>query len=72
MDNVLLVTAIAAWTELVKRFNDKDWRGVAVILGAGAIGAVIGLLHIQGMTVEAGIIAGFGIAGIHTIARQVG
>lgn len=72
MENVLLVTAIAAWTELVKRFNDRDWRGVAVLLGAGAIGAVVGLLHVQGISIQDGIIAGFGIAGIHTIARQVG
>jgi hypothetical protein len=72
MENALLVTSIAAWTELAKRINDKDWRGVAVILGAGAIGAALGLLHVDGLTLQAGVIAGFGIAGIHAIARQVG
>jgi len=72
MENVLLATAIAAWTELVKRFQDKDWRGVAIILGAGIIGGLAGLAHLQGLTVEAGVIAGFGVAGIHTIAKQVG
>lgn len=72
MESLLLVTSIAAWTELVKRANDRDWRGVAVILGAGLIGALVGFLHIQGLTIEAGIIAGFGIAGIHTVARQIG
>lgn len=72
MESVLLATAIAAWTELAKRITDKDWRGVAVIIGAGAIGALVGWLHLQGITIEDGIIAGFGIAGIHTIAQQVG
>lgn len=70
--DVLTATAIAAVTELGKRLHDRDTRGVLIILGAAAVGALAGLLGLQNLTLETGIIAGLGVAGIHTIARQVG
>ena len=72
MQNVLLATAIAAVTEFGKRIHDKDYRGALVIAAAALVGALAGFAHIQGLTVEAGLIAGLGVAGIHTIAKQVG
>lgn len=72
METVFLATAIAAVTELLKRANDKDYRGVVVILVAAGLGALTGVLGLDGLNVVQGIIAGLGVAGIHTIAKQVG
>jgi hypothetical protein len=72
MENVLLATAIAGVTELLKRIHDKDYRGAIVIALAAGIGALAGALNVQGLTVEVGVITGLGIAGIHTIATRIG
>lgn len=72
MFEVLVTTAIAAVTELYKRLQAKDWQGVATIAVAALVGALASLVPEVGMTAVEGLIAGLGVVGIHTIARQVG
>lgn len=72
MESVLLATSVAAVTEFLKRINDKEYRGALIIAVAGAIGAVAGLLSFQGLDLTTGVLTGLGVAGIHTIAKQVG
>lgn len=72
MQSLLLATAIAAVTEFLKRLNDKDYRGAIVIAVAGGLGVLAGALNIEGLTVVTGLVSGLGIAGVHTIAKQVG
>lgn len=72
MENVFLATSIAAVTEFLKRVNDKDYRGAIIIAVAAGIGALAGVLDIEGLTVTTGLIAGLGIVGVHTIATRVG
>lgn len=72
MQQLFLATAIAAVTELLKRLNDKDYRGAVVIALAALLGVLAGAFNIEGLTVATGLISGLGIAGVHTIAKQVG
>lgn len=72
MESVLLATAIAGVTEFVKRVNVKDWQGAVIIAVAALLGLLAGVLGIDGLTIENGVITGLGIVGIHTIARQIG
>lgn len=72
MFETLVATSIAAVTELVKRAEQKDYRGVVVILTAAIIGGLASIFPEIPYTPIEGIIAGLGIVGIHTIARQVG
>lgn len=72
MENVFLATSIAAITELLKRLNDKDYRGAIIIAVAAVLGLVAGLAHLYGLTWDIGLITGLGIAGVHTIIKQVG
>lgn len=68
---VLVTTMIVALTELLKRIEAKDYRGAALIVLAGVIGAVAGYFHVESLTVETGIVAGLGAAGIYQIANVV-
>lgn len=72
MQQILLATSIAAVTEALKRLNDKDYRGAVIIAIAGGLGALFGAFSVEGLTIGTGIVTGLGIAGVHTIAKQVG
>jgi len=73
MFEILVATAIAGVTELLKRIQAKDYYGVVVILVAAVVGGLGAVLVPEtGYTVVQGVIAGLGVVGIHQIARQVG
>jgi hypothetical protein len=72
MESVLLATSIAAVTEFLKRVTAKDVSGAVIIAAAAGLGLLAGAFGIDGLSAESGLIAGLGIAGIHTIAQQVG
>lgn len=69
---LFLATSIAAVTEFLKRINDKDYRGAIVITVAALLGLVVGVFHVEGISIINGVIAGLGVSGIHTIAKQIG
>jgi hypothetical protein len=72
MDFLLITTLVVALVELVKRIEQKDYRTVIIILGAGLIGAIIGYLHLHGISVEDGVLAGFSASGFVTVASRIG
>ncbi len=63
---------VVALVELVKRAEGRDYRAVVIILGAGLIGGFIGWLHLHGISIEEGIIAGFSASGFVTVATRIG
>ena len=70
MSAAIMLGLIAGVVELVKRVFDKDWRAVATIIGAGAVGALAGLaLAISPLT---GLAIGLAASGYITIAQNVG
>ena len=72
MENVLLATSIAAVTEFLKRMQAKDYQSAIIIVVAAALGLLTGIFHVDGLSILNGLLAGLGIAGIHTIAKQIG
>lgn len=72
MDNILIVTLVIALVELIKRIKARDFETVAIILGAGIIGGVIGYLKLHGISIEDGILTGLSASGFVTVATRVG
>lgn len=65
-----LLGMVAGTVELIKRAFDKDWRAVAIILGAGVIGTLAGL--VCGISPLVGAVVGLAASGYITIAQNVG
>lgn len=68
----LFTLATVALTELTKRVKAKDYLGAGTIIYCAAVGAAAGNLHLAGLTVLTGLVAGLAAAGIHTVAQAVG
>ncbi len=66
----ILLGMVAGVVELIKRAFEKDWKAVAIILGAGATGALVGLaISINPLI---GAVVGLAASGFITIAQNVG
>lgn len=66
----ILLGMVAGVVELIKRAFEKDWKAVAIILGAGATGALVGLaISINPLI---GAVVGLSASGFITIAQNVG
>ena len=66
----ILLGMVAGVVELIKRIFEKDWKAVAIILGAGVAGALTGLaLAINPLI---GAVVGLAASGFVTIAQNVG
>lgn len=73
LENLFIVTAVVAMTELLRRAKVSDWFAVATIVLSAVIGAVAGALGAPGVTdVWSGIVAGLGASGLVTVASRVG
>lgn len=73
MENIFIVTAVVAATELLRRVKISDWFAVATIVVAAGIGALAGALNAPGVAdVWSGIIAGLGASGLVTVASRIG
>lgn len=77
MESVVFVSlAVVAVTELLKRIQAKDYQGVAVIVAAALLGALVAAfdteLGVLPLTIAQGVVVGLGAVGIHQVARQVG
>lgn len=67
---VILLGMVTGAVELIKRIFDKDWRAVAIILGAGVTGALVGLLISVNLLI--GAVVGLAASGYITIAQNIG
>ena len=66
----ILLGMVAGVVELIKRAFEKDWKAVAIILGAGITGALVGLaISINPLI---GAVVGLSASGFITIAQNVG
>lgn len=66
---VILLGMVTGIVELIKRIFDKDWKAVATIVGAGVVGALVGLaISINPLL---GAVVGLAASGYITIAQHV-
>ena len=66
----ILLGMVSGVVELIKRLFEKDWKAVAIILGAGITGALVGLLVAINPLI--GAVIGFAASGYITIAQNIG
>jgi len=69
---VLLAAVLVGVNQLIKTIRAKDYWGAVTILSAAVVGAVFGLLGLEGLTVVQGIALGFGSVGTLTTASKLG
>ena len=66
----ILLGMVAGVVELIKRAFEKDWKAVAIILGAAITGALVSLAIAINPLI--GAVVGLSASGIITIAQNVG
>lgn len=70
VETAILLGMVAGVVELIKRIFKKDWKAVAIILGAGITGALVGLaISINPLI---GAVVGLSASGFVTIAQNIG
>lgn len=70
VETAILLGMVAGVVELIKRVFKKDWKAVAIILGAGITGALVGLaISINPLI---GAVVGLSASGFITIAQNIG
>lgn len=66
----ILIGFVSGAVECIKRIFKKDWKAVAIILGAGITGALVGLaISINPLI---GAVVGLSASGFITIAQNIG
>ena len=66
----ILLGMVAGVVEVIKRAFEKDWKAVAIILGAAVTGALVGLaISINPLI---GAVVGLSASGFITIAQNFG
>ena len=71
MNSIIVVPAIIAIVEFVKRFVPKV-SGPWTILLAAVLGGVAGIFGLEGLNVVTGIAAGLAASGVHQAASAAG
>lgn len=66
----ILLGMVAGVVELIKRAFEKDWKAVAIIIGAGAAGALTALLVSVNPLI--GAVIGLAASGYITIVQNIG
>ena len=66
----ILLGMVAGVVELIKRAFEKDWKAVAIILGAGVTGALVALATAINPLI--GAVVGLAASGFITIAQNIG
>lgn len=66
----ILLGMVAGVVELIKRVFEKDWKAVAIILGAGITGALTALLIAINPLI--GAVIGLAASGYITIVQNIG
>lgn len=65
----ILLGMVAGVVELIKRAFEKDWKAVAIIIGAGITGALTALLIAVNPLI--GAVVGLAASGFITIAQNI-
>lgn len=66
----ILLGMVAGVVECIKRAFEKDWKAVAIIVGAAVTGALVGLAIAINPLI--GAVVGLAASGYITIAQNVG
>lgn len=66
----ILLGCVSGSVELIKRAFEKDWKAVAIILGAAATGALTALAIAINPLI--GAVVGLSASGFITIAQNIG
>ena len=66
----ILLGMVAGVVECIKRAFEKDWKAVAIIIGAGVTGALTALAIAVNPLI--GAVVGFAASGFITIAQNIG
>lgn len=66
----ILLGMVAGTVELIKRLFEKDWKAVAIILGAAITGALVGLAIAINPLI--GAVVGLAASGYITIVQNIG
>lgn len=66
----ILLGMVAGVVECIKRAFEKDWKAVAIILGAGVTGALVGLAIAINPLI--GAVVGLAASGYITIMQNIG
>ena len=72
MENTFILGAVIGFTQLVKSAFDRDYRAVVIITGAALIGALAGVLKVQGVDIAEGIVLGLASSGVYKLATNAG
>jgi len=72
MENTFILGAVIGFTQLVKSAFDRDYRTVVIIIGAAVIGALAGVLRVQGIDIAEGIVLGLAASGVVTGLQAAG
>lgn len=67
---IILLGMVAGVVELIKRIFEADWRACAIIIGAGATGALVAIP--LGISALIGAVIGLSSTGYVTIAQNFG
>lgn len=70
MQAIIMLGMVAGVVELIKRVFDRDWRAVAIIIGAGVTGALVAFAIGAGALF--GAVIGLAASGYVTIAQNFG
>ena len=70
VETAILLGMVAGVIECIKRAFEKDWKAVAIILGAAAAGALTALAIAVNPLI--GAVVGLSASGFITIAQNVG
>lgn len=69
---LVLIPAVVAFVELLRRLQAKDYFASLTIVGAAVIGVALGLANAPGVVdVWSGLVGGLAASGIVTIATRV-
>lgn len=69
---LVLIPAVVAFVELLRRLQAKDYFASLTIVGSGVIGVLLGVFHAPGVAdAWAGLVGGLAASGIVTIATRV-
>ncbi len=70
VETAILLGMVAGVVEVIKRAFEKDWKAVAIILGAAATGALVALAIAINPLI--GAVVGLSASGFITIAQNIG
>lgn len=70
---LVLIPAVVAFVELLRRAQESDWFAVVTIIGSGTIGVLLGLFGAPGVeNAWTGLTSGLAASGVVTIASKLG